>query len=188
MNDIDETAPVGRPTKYRPEMADQAEKLCRLGATDAEIADFFDVSERTINNWKADHPEFLQSIKRGKIQADAEVADRLFQRACGYSHGDEKIFVSEGQVVRAATVKHYAPDSTACIFWLKNRRPAQWRDKVEVQAEERPWTPPRIEINWVEPAPGQLMEDGRWVTEGEARVTGTTVIELTDGQRSITKD
>jgi hypothetical protein len=72
---------AGRPTLYREEYTEQALKLCRLGATDRELADFFDVSEQTINAWKDAHPEFLESLKDGKAKADAEVADKLFRRA-----------------------------------------------------------------------------------------------------------
>jgi hypothetical protein len=73
----------GRDTKYRPEFNDQARKLCLLGFTDAELAEFFGVCERTINNWKADFPAFLQSINDGKVVADAQVADSLYRRATG---------------------------------------------------------------------------------------------------------
>jgi len=121
--------PGGAPSKYRPEMAEQAAKLCRLGATDKDLADFFEVSELTINRWKKAHPEFCKSLKSGKILADAEVADRLYRRALGYSHDAVKLFNYEGQIVQGEYVQHYPPDTTACIFWLKNRRPDQWRDK-----------------------------------------------------------
>lgn len=124
-----EKKPTGRPSKYRTEFASQALKLCRLGATDKELADFFEVSESTLGNWKAAHPEFLVSLKRGKTLADAEVATKLYRRALGYSHPSEKIFCQEGQVIRADTVQRYPPDTAAAIFWLKNRRPDRWRDK-----------------------------------------------------------
>jgi hypothetical protein len=61
-----ESKPVGRPSKYKPEYCDQVEKLCKLGATDKDIADFFEVEESTINNWKVEHPEFMESIKTVK--------------------------------------------------------------------------------------------------------------------------
>ena len=124
--------PGGRPTKYLPEISIQAEKLCRLGATDKELADFFDVTEQTINNWKSDFPEFFESLKRGKMAADAEVADKLYQRALGYSHASEKIFNSDGSILRTDTIEHYPPDTTAAIFWLKNRQPDKWRDKQHI--------------------------------------------------------
>ena len=58
--------PGGRPTKYRDELPAQAKKLCRLGATDAEMAEFFEVSESTINEWKLAYDEFSESIKKGQ--------------------------------------------------------------------------------------------------------------------------
>jgi hypothetical protein len=125
----------GRRSKFKPEYVEQAEKLCKLGATDAEIADFFGVAESTLNLWKKRHPEFSKSLKKGKLEADATVADRLFKRATGYSHQAEKIFNNDGEIVRAEYIKHYPPDTTACIFWLKNRQPDKWRDKVEHEAQ-----------------------------------------------------
>ncbi len=121
---------MGRPTKFKAEYIEQAEKLCRLGATDKEVSDFFDVSESTLNKWKLDHPEFSESLKRGKTIADAEVADKLFKRATGYSHDAIKIMQYEGQPIEVPYTENYPPDTTACIFWLKNRRPDIWRDKM----------------------------------------------------------
>lgn len=126
--------PAGRPTKYRPENAEQARKLCLLGATDAEMADFFQVEQKTIDNWKKDHPEFLQSITRGKQQADAEVAEKLFERAKGYSHPEDKIFNDNGSAMVVPTVKHYPPDTQAASLWLRNRQPGKWRDKQHLDS------------------------------------------------------
>ena len=101
--------PRGRPTRYKAEYTEQAFKLCLLGATDANLADFFEVSEKTINTWKDVHPEFLQSLKAGKDEADANVGERLYQRALGYEHPEDKIFMHEGKPVIVPTVKHYPP-------------------------------------------------------------------------------
>lgn len=124
---------AGRPTKYRAEFAEQAMKLCRLGATDKELADFFDVDEATINRWKLAHPKFCESLKAGKQIADAEVADKLFQRATGYEHKAVKIVADAktGAEHQVEYVERYAPDTTAIIFWLKNRRPDLWRDRID---------------------------------------------------------
>lgn len=128
----------GRPTRYRSEFSEQAEKLCKLGATDKEVADFFHVSDRTINRWKQSHFEFCQSLKNGKILADANVADRLYQRAMGFEHDSEEIkVVSDGSglgssIERVPIKKIYPPDTTAAIFWLKNRQKDKWRDKQEM--------------------------------------------------------
>ena len=125
--------PAGRPTKYKPEYAELAYKFCLLGATDADLARFFEVEEKTVNNWKEEYPEFLQSIKRGKEQADAEIAQKLYHRAKGYEHEEDKIFQYEGEPVIVPTTKHYPPDPTSMIFWLKNRQPQKWRDRQEVE-------------------------------------------------------
>jgi hypothetical protein len=124
---------AGRPTKYRKEYNEQTYKLCLLGATDKDLADFFHVTESTINKWKIDHPEFSESIQRGKIKADSEVAESLYKRAIGYSHPEDKIFQYEGDPVIVPTVKHYPPDTAAAFIWLKNRQSGKWRDKHEVE-------------------------------------------------------
>ena len=132
---------MGRPTKYKAEFAEQARKLCLLGATDAEMADFFGVSERTLNDWKKAHPAFLQSLKSGKVMADAEVATRLYERALGYSHPEEKVFNNQGEIVTHQTTKHYPPDTTAAAIWLNNRKPDRWRNKPEPDGQDDAPTP-----------------------------------------------
>ncbi|WP_420154868.1 terminase [Siphonobacter sp.] len=124
----------GRPTAYKPDYDDQAYRLCLLGFTDEQLASYFEVTGRTINNWKAEHPSFFQSLKRGKLIADARVAESLFERAIGYSHPDLDIKVIDGRIVKTEITKHYPPDTTAAIFWLKNRQKALWRDKVDVES------------------------------------------------------
>lgn len=123
---------MGRPTAYKPEYAKQARKYCLLGATDIQLADFFEVCEKTIYTWKQKNPDFLQATKRGKVVADANVAERLYQRAMGYTHDEEKIFQYEGQPVRVKTKKHYPPDTQAASLWLRNRQPDKWRDRTDI--------------------------------------------------------
>jgi hypothetical protein len=123
---------AGRPSSYKADYAKQAEKLCQLGATDKEIADFFEVDVRTIHRWKADHDEFCHSLKSGKDVADERVERSLYQRAIGYEQEEVKIFMPANAPapVYAPFIAKIAPDTTAAIFWLKNRRPAEWRDKT----------------------------------------------------------
>src|SRR5262245_21521774 len=122
--------PGGRPSKYTSEMAVQAEKLCRLGATDQELADFFDVTEQTINNWKHQFPEFFESIKRGKVESDAEVADRLYHRAVGFEWDEQepiktktvhyengKRLKEEEEITLVTVHRVIPPDPTSAIFW-----------------------------------------------------------------------
>lgn len=122
--------PPGRPTKYQEAYAASAEKLCKLGATDLEIAEFFDVDVRTLYRWKALHAEFCQSLKAGKAEADERVERSLFNRAVGYTYDAVKIFMPAGrdEPVYAPYQEHVPPETTAAIFWLKNRRPDLWRD------------------------------------------------------------
>jgi hypothetical protein len=149
VNPVDEGKnPGGRPTKYKEEYAEQAYKLCLLGATDKELANFFEVEEKTVNNWKEQFPKFLQSIKQGKEAADANVADRLYQRAMGYEHDDVELkVVSLGQnmgseVQEVQVKKYYPPDPTSAIFWLKNRQKDKWRDRQEISATVQPLPAP----------------------------------------------
>lgn len=123
---------MGRPTKYHDDLARQAYELALLGLTDAEMARVFDVEEKTLNNWKDAHPEFLQSLKDGKDIADAQVTKSLYKRATGYEHKAVKISANpNGDEHVTEYIERYPPDTTACIFWLKNRQRAKWRDKVE---------------------------------------------------------
>ena len=75
----------GRKPTWRDGTLEQAKKLAALGATDVEIADFFEVSVKTLIRWKASHPEFCLALKAGKEIADARVEQRLYERAVGYS-------------------------------------------------------------------------------------------------------
>jgi len=124
--------PAGRPSKFKPEFIAQAQKLAKLGATDIEMADFFEVNVATLNRWKLENDKFRESLKMGKEESDDRVHRSLFARATGYEHDEVDIRVIEGQIVKTPIRKYYPPDTTAGIFWLKNRRPQEWRDKQEV--------------------------------------------------------
>jgi len=127
----------GRPTDYKPEYAEQAAKLCALGATDDEMADFFNVHRSTIYRWKLDHEDFCDSIKSAKEVADERVERSLYQKATGYNYTEEqaikiKVGQHEEEVEVVEVEKHSPADTTAAIFWLKNRRKEDWRDKQEI--------------------------------------------------------
>jgi phage terminase Nu1 subunit (DNA packaging protein) len=124
--------PAGRPTDYQESYAGQAEKLCKLGATDIELADFFEVDVRTIYRWKHSIPEFCQALKVGKDALDDRVERSLYNRAVGYSFASEKLFSYQGVVTRADVIEHVPPDPGAAMSWLKNRRGDVWREKSEV--------------------------------------------------------
>ena len=124
---------MARPSSYKPEFAKQVTTLAELGATDQEVADFFEVDVRTIYRWKHDHDEFCQALKVGKDVADERVERSLYQKAIGYEQEEVKIFMPANaeQPVYAPFRAKIAPDTTAGIFWLKNRRSQDWRDKQE---------------------------------------------------------
>jgi hypothetical protein len=137
---------MARPSKFKPEFIEHARKLCKLGATDRELADFFGVTEKTLNNWKLESDEFLQSLKSGKDEADDRVERSLFARAIGYEHDDVDIRVVDGAIIKTPIVKRYPPDTTAAIFWLKNRRKEEWRDKVDLNHGGQDGNP--VNMNW----------------------------------------
>ena len=119
---------MGRPTSYRPEYAAQARGYCELGATDADLAEAFSVSTRTIANWYSRYPEFAEAVKVGKDMADDRVERSLYQKAIGYEYDAVKIFNANGSPMVVPYREKVAPDTTAAIFWLKNRRKERWRD------------------------------------------------------------
>lgn len=130
--------PGGRPTLYKEEYCELGYKLCMLGLTDIELAEFFGVVESTIYEWKNKHPEFSEALKRGKDISDADMAVSLYKRGMGYSHPEDKIFSggydesgNPREPIIVETTKHYPPDTAAAIIWLKNRQPRKWRDKQD---------------------------------------------------------
>lgn len=150
----------GRPTKYKPEYVEQARKLAKLGATDFEVAQFFNVSVKTVDKWKIEHPKFVGALKLGKTEPDARVKRSLYSRATGYTYDAEELFlvdhttittnpkdkknpivVKTKKVVRVPVVKHVPPDPTSCIFWLKNREPTDWRAMKAVEVSTPPGKP-----------------------------------------------
>lgn len=122
----------GRPSKFKDgETIEQAELLCRIfAATDDQLAQFFKVDISTVDKWKRSKPEFFQTLKDSKAEADDKVELSLYKRATGYTRTIERL-TRDGEVVPC--VEEMPPDPVSCIFWLKNRRPKQWRDKQEVE-------------------------------------------------------
>lgn len=119
----------GQPTKLTEALALKIFMLGRKGLTDKEIAFAFDIDERTLGNWKKS-PEFFQALKDAKEVADVIVERSLYERATGYSHPEDKIFIVNGKVKRVEVTKYYPPDPTSIIFFLKNRKPDAWRDRI----------------------------------------------------------
>ena len=109
-----------------------ARSMAMLGATDEQMAEAFRVSRSTFLEWKGRHPEFAEEVHKGKLLADAQVAASTFHGAIGYSHPEEVIKVVDDKIVRVNTVKHYPPNPILNTFWLKNRQPELWKEKVEI--------------------------------------------------------
>jgi hypothetical protein len=122
---------VGRPALYRPEYAELARRCClAFGSTDEELANFFGVSAWLVGQWRAEYPEFADACKEGKGHADSNVVQKLYHRAIGFTEEVEEVYRENGKTIRVKVKKYFPPDTTACIFWLKNRRPDQWRDRL----------------------------------------------------------
>lgn len=135
---------AGAPTLYKEIYNDQAFKLCLLGATDSELADFFDIAESTLNLWKTKHPEFVESIRAGKVAADLKIAGALYDGAMDRLiptqqavkvksvYWDENGKRCEKETVEVVEVMQGVPgDFRNQRFWLMNRQKDKWRDKQE---------------------------------------------------------
>jgi len=127
---------IGRPSKYNEYVHDIILNLYRAGKTDEDIAGYVGVTARTVMAWRQNKPEFLQAVRESKVSANAMVEKSLFQKAMGYTIKETKVFfdAKSGEVVEHIVDKHIPPDNTAMIWWLKNRAPDLWRDKIEIEA------------------------------------------------------
>ena len=149
----------------------QLESWARDGLTDEQIASNMGITPKTLYRWKEQYCQICQSLKRGKEVVDIQVENALLKRALGYSYDEvtkERVLdydPSTGQVVGShmevtKTVrKEVQSDTTAQIFWLKNRRPEQWRDKRDVSVEG--------EINTNNPFKGLSTDELRKLIESE---------------------
>lgn len=129
---------------YAPHYKHQAYKLALLGATNKELADFFHVSEATFEKWGERHPDLRESVRDGRKLADAEVAEKLYQRALGYNCPETHIIKLNGEIVLQEVTKHYPPDPASMRLWLTNRQPELWRNKMGLEIENAedltPWS------------------------------------------------
>jgi hypothetical protein len=122
----------GPKTGYTPDCCDEARRACMLGATNEELAGLLGVSRATIHNWMEEFPDFKKAIEEGKVAADARVAEKLYQRAIGYERPATRFFANaDGPPTQVDYTYHHAPDTSAAIFWLRNRRREDWREQVE---------------------------------------------------------
>jgi hypothetical protein len=149
----------GRKSLFREEYILIAKAAARFGAIEEEIADELNIGITTLERWKKKFPKFRGALNVGKQAADDRVERALCQRALGYSHPAVKILTvangdNEGSRVEIVPyTEHYPPDTTAGIFWLKNRRPDLWRDVHNIEAEMGHYViseKPMSESDWIE--------------------------------------
>ena len=127
---------AGRPSPYKAEFARIAQRLCRNGATDIEVADILGISVRTFYRWCLLHDEFTAAVRVGKDAADDRVERALYQRAVGYDHVAEKILTPRGggHIVVPYMV-HIPADTRAALHWLAIRRPRPWARVPEPETD-----------------------------------------------------
>ena len=125
---------------YKPEFVDQARSMCRLGATDEELAEHFEVCVRTIYRWRNTHEAFAEAVVVGKEHADARVERALYSRAVGCSVERTKIFKHAGdpKPVYATYRHHLPPDPVAALAWLRVRQPKKWQVREEDTRDPTP--------------------------------------------------
>lgn len=133
---------AGRPSSFRPEYVGQVRILCEEGFTDSEIARHFKVCKDTIYCWQKDYPEFHEAMKLGKGLADDRAERRLYEQAMGYVttvKKQMKVRLADGseQLVEATEEVVMPPNMDALKFFLKNRRPDQWKEKTEQHVSGR---------------------------------------------------
>ena len=105
------------------------EAWARDGLTDEQIAHNIGIAPKTLWEWKDKHSSICKALKKGKEVIDIQVENALLKRALGYEY-EEDCFTKEG-IMRLRKYSH--PDTTAQIFWLKNRKIKEWRDKQEIE-------------------------------------------------------
>ena len=109
------------------------EGCARDGLTDEQIAKNIGIATSTFYEWKKKELEFSEALKKGKEVIDFEVENALLKRALGYEYEEETY---ENGILTKKVKKHVAPDTTAQIFWLKNRKPNNWKDRVETDEDK----------------------------------------------------
>ncbi|MEG3148879.1 hypothetical protein U1769_03190 [Sphingomonas sp. ZT3P38] len=129
---------------YKAKYADEARMMCRLGATDEELAQHFDVRVRTIYRWRNKYQDFAEAVVIGKEFADDRVERALYSRAVGCSVQRTKVFktAADPDPVYATYMDHLPPDTQAALHWLRVRRPKRWgvrKDMPEQAFDEGAW-------------------------------------------------
>ena len=116
-----------------PEGLLKLEAWARDGLTDEQIAKNVGISRETLYQWKNKYTDISDALKKGKEVVDIQVENALLKRALGYSYTETKVENGPDGKKVTKTVKEVLPDTTAQIFWLKNRRGNKWKDKQDVE-------------------------------------------------------
>lgn len=116
-----------------PEGLLKLEGWAKDGLTDEQIAYNIGITAKTLYEWKKQYSEICEALKKGKEVVDRQVENALLKRALGYKYEEIKTEKTEEGKKVTVTVKEVVPDTTAQIFWLKNRKPEQWRDKQQIE-------------------------------------------------------
>ena len=127
---------AGRPSKYESHVQPKLlliEAWARDGLTEADICKNLDVGKDAFISYKKEYPELVEALKNGKEVIDAMVEHALLKAALGYEYRDEELNKATGEPIELRKTAH--PNTTALIFWLKNRKPKEWRDKQEIGLE-----------------------------------------------------
>jgi transposase-like protein len=145
---------MARPSTYDPKYHPKIVKyMTRTGMTMTEVAEDLGIAEQTLFRWKKKYPELEESLKENTNFIDSLVEDSLLKRALGYEITEtEETRGKNGEVTRTKTItKKILPDTTAMIFWLKNRQRARWKDKWEIDFGGESEIPVHIHIEPVKP-------------------------------------
>jgi len=130
--------PGGAKTKIHKIQLRKVKQLAAKGFTQAEIAHFFDISLTVLKTYKKKEEKFMTAIEEGKKIANSRIERSLYERARGYSHLEEKVFCSEGQIVTHQTRKHYPPETAAISLFLRNRDPKNWlNDQPQIKVDQK---------------------------------------------------
>ena len=130
--------PRGRPTRYRPEYANQARQAYQLGACDEDIARFFEIDISTFYRWRVRHADFAAACVIGREFADNRVEMSMYQRAIGFEYEVERVFMfaSWTDPLTARFTKRVLGDPRTAMQWLRLRRPKEWREAKVLEEED----------------------------------------------------
>lgn len=128
---------VGRPSLYNEVEHPRAIRLLAgKWMSQRDIAEEFGINHSTLVDWLAEHPELAAQWRLGREDCTDKIERTLEERANGFKHASEKIFVVRGKIKRVKTIEQYPPDATSMKFWLTNRRPKDWQEKSTVHVIE----------------------------------------------------